>query len=271
MNHFSVFILPLCVVLTDDSPYVQSERSQSADLTSIDIRGNCSYVKGAPVTPGATTIDDDGRAIKLVAHGAEFGHHCGQDQGRFVFTPLTGDFDVIVQVHSVTNNHAKHFYDTAGTNAKAGIMAREGNGPGDRYVAIWAVSNDAPQHYHDAFHFDYRKLSGAWLGNQPDGCKDGAHRCSQACAFVYGYINPSHPDPLLFKRDYPDVWLRLIREGKKIFSMVSNDGKTWHSTSRPYHETDFSDQLFVGVALSGAAEGAFDARGEAEFRNVEGL
>ncbi|RPJ59295.1 MAG: hypothetical protein EHM23_14555 [Acidobacteria bacterium] len=237
-------------------------------LSSLDFRGDCSYVRGTPTSPGETKLRDDGKTVELVAHGTEFGHHCGEDQGRFAFTVLEGNFDVVVQIEHVTNHGAKQFYSDKRTLAKAGIMAREGNQPADRYVAIWAESNDG--HGADAFQFDLRKVAGAWLGNQAKDCRR-PHECEEACGFVYGYVNHERPQPEFFERQYPHVWLRLKREGKIFNAMISKDGETWHRTSTPSHQIEFPEKLFVGVALSAAAEGHFNARAEAVFKNIKGL
>jgi hypothetical protein len=136
-------------------------------------------------------------------------------------------------------------------------MAREGSGPADRYVAIWAVSNDDPEHYPDAFHFDVRHTREAWLGSKPKG------------AFEYGYVNRKHGD--LFTRDYPNVWVRLQRQGKRFSAFVSKDGKDWRQPSTPAFDLELPAILYVGLALSSAPESAFNARSTAIFRDLRGL
>lgn len=248
----------LTVALSVHSPGLNAEEPSLniPELTSVDHRGDCR--KGRPNSDGQTRILDDGRTLELIAHGSEYGHHCGEDQGRFAFVELIGEFDVAVQVVSVTNEGAKR-YDGLKTPAKTGIMAREGNDPGARYVAIWTVSNDDPAHYPDAVHFDLRKSPGAWLGSEPKG------------EFVYGYVNRRVPDPPLFERDFPNVWLRLQRKGNRFLAFISNDGKDWKPTSTPAHKIEFPESLSVGVALSSAPEGGFNAKSTARFRNLTGL
>ncbi len=227
---------------------------KTAALQSVDHRGDCR--KGVPAKDGETILLPQEKGLSLVAYGSECGHHCGQDQGRFAYVPLTGDFDVVVQVSAITNHGAQHFKQHP-TPAKAGLMLRDGNGPADRYVAIWAVSNDAPEHYSDAFHFDVRLARGAWLGSQPEG------------EFVYGYINRKHGD--LFVRNYPDVWVRLKRTGDRVAAFVSKDGQTWASPSTPVFDLPLPEEVYVGVALSSAPEGSFEARSTATFKNLSGL
>ena len=109
----------------------------------------------------------------------------------------------------------------------------------------------------DAFHFDARLAHGAWLGSQPKG------------EFVYGYINRKHGD--LFVRNYPDVWVRLKRTGDQVAAFVSKDGKIWASPSTPAFELPLPEVVYVGVALSSAPEGSFEARSTATFKNLSGL
>lgn len=237
-------------------------------LESVDHRGNCRG--GTPSVDGETKVTaapgkgaDKGKgaalAIDLTAYGSEYGHHCGEDQGRFAHVSHTGDFDVSAQVMAITNNGAQHFKKHA-TPAKAGIMARESNEPDARYVAIWAVSNDAGDLYPDSFHFDLRKSKKAWLGSKPKG------------DFVYGYANKRDlPKPGMFVREYPNVWVRLVRKDNRFSAFVSKDGKTWEPTSTPTHELDLAPTLVVGVGLSSAPEGKFDAKSTARFENVRGL
>jgi hypothetical protein len=238
-----------------DLPPLGPARGAAATLLSVDHRGLCR--RGRPVTPGETTVHSAERGLSLVAHGSEYGHHCGQDQGRFAYVAIEGDFDVAVQVAAISNGGARHFKGHA-TPAKGGLMAREGNGPADRYVAIWAVSNDDPEHYPDAYHFDARFAREAWLGSSPKG------------AFTYGYVNRRH-QAALFTRDYPHVWVRLARTGNRFSAYVGNDGKTWTPTSTPSFDVDLPRVLYVGVALSSAPESSFEARSAARFQNLSGL
>jgi hypothetical protein len=221
-------------------------------FTSVDHRGFCR--RGTPATDGSTKAGAP-REWHLVAHGSEYGHHCGEDQGRFAFMKVSGDFDVAVQVAAIENGEEMHFKGHR-TPAKAGLMAREGNAPGDRYVGIFAVSNGALDHYPDSFHFDVRHRPKAWLGSEPKG------------AFQYGYLNRKGS---FFDRRYPNVWVRLTRKGHTFAAFASRDGKTWVATSRPSFEVGLPRTLLVGLALQSAPEGRADARSSATFRNLRGL
>jgi len=228
-----------------------------ADLTpvlkAIDIQGDCRG--GVPELRGGTRQTDN--TIEITAYGTEFGHHCGQDQGHFAYVPIEGDFDVSVQIAELTNHGATRPKGQP-TPAKGGLMVRDGNDPAARYVAIWAVSNDDPAHYPDAYHFDARLDPAAWLGSKPEG------------RFLYGYINAKkHAD--LFVRNYPNVWVRLKREGTTFSSFISRDGKTWSPTSTPGFSLTLPHVLHVGLALSSSPEGKPNARSTAIFKNLQGL
>ena len=246
------------VLILDDAEAPLAELrpgpGKTAALQSVDHRGDCRH--GVPAKDGETILLPKEKGLSLVAYGSEYGHHCGQDQGRFAYVPLAGDFDVAVQVSAITNDGEQHFKKHA-TPAKAGLMLRDGNGPADRYVAIWAVSNDALEHYPDAFHFDARLVRGAWLGSKPKG------------EFVYGYVNRKHGE--LFVRNYPNVWVRLKRTGDRVAAFVSKDAQTWASPSTPAFELPLPEVVYVGVALSSAPEGSFEARSTATFKNLSGF
>ncbi len=222
-------------------------------FTAVDIRGECRG--GAPKYPGQTS-QREGR-VEMSAHGSEFGHHCGEDQGHFAFVEARGDFDVSVQVAALSNGGAQR-YDGRRTPAKGGIMAREGTDPGDRYVAIWAVSNDALDHYPDGYHFDARLDPGAWLGSKPEG------------RFAYGWLNRRRHGHLFF-RNYPEVWLRLKRAGNEFSSFISMDGKSWIETSIPSFEVAMPETVVLGLGLSSSPEGDRNALSHAVFQNAKGF
>lgn len=230
-----------------------SRAGESVLLQAVDIRGDCRG--GVPESRGETRQSEG--TIEMTAHGTEFGHHCGEDQGHFAYAEMKGDFDVSVQITALSNHGATRPKGQL-TPAKGGLMVRESNDPAARYVAIWAVSNDDPDHYPDAYHFDARLDPAAWLGSEPEG------------RFVYGYINrKKHGD--LFVRNFPNVWVRLKRDGKMFSAFISRDGKTWSPTSTPGFSIDLPPVLQVGVALSSSPEGKTNARSTATFTNLKGF
>jgi hypothetical protein len=63
----------------------------------------------------------------------------------------------------------------------------------------------------------------------------------------------------------------LKRTGDRVAAFVSQDGQTWASPSTPAFELPLPKVVFVGVALSSAPEGSFEARSTATFKNLSGL
>ncbi len=224
----------------------------SADLAetldSVDLRGDCDG--GRPDTPGETLTVEDLRSYDLTAYGSQMGHSCGEDQGRFVHLQVEGDFDVSVQIPFMDN-----FGLLQGEQAhpvKAGLMVREGLEPPARYIAIWAVQ-PSDDYFPDAFHFDFRSQQGAYLGVN---------------GFDYGFLNQGDE---IFQRQLPNIWVRLRREGPRVYGFASEDGQTWIAPSLAWFDHDFGPTLYVGIAASSAANGGYDARSVTRFRNLSGF
>ena len=88
--------------------------SLSAQFTSIDIG------KPAPKA-GITTVVRAGKDYDVKGYGTMFGFHIGSDRGRFVFTRMTGDFDISVQIDSLHPDNP--------SLSKAGLMVRKSLDP----------------------------------------------------------------------------------------------------------------------------------------------
>jgi hypothetical protein len=89
---------------------------------------------GAPKPTGATTVLTPGRDYDLLAGGADIWNT--SDQLRFAYRQLTGDFDVIVRLDSLTNTNDW---------AKAGLMARESLAANSRN--LFALATPGPNGY----------------------------------------------------------------------------------------------------------------------------
>ena len=217
---------------------------------SVDLKGQCR--QGTPEGAGETVVVEEGAAYDVTAYGSEIGHHCGQDQGRFVYTELAGDFDVRAQITEMNNFGALHFKQHS-TPVKSGLMVRQGLQPGDLYIAIHAASPD--EHYPDAFHFDMRREPGGWLGIEG--------------TFFYGYLNNGHA---IYQRQYPNIWVRLQRVGTTLRGFASQDGQTWVAPQgHAEYTVDWGSTLLVGLSSSSAPEGSFNAKSVTRFRQVSGF
>ncbi len=219
-------------------------------FTSVDFKGECRH--GVPELDGETHVVVEGAGYDVVAYGSEMGHHCGQDQGRFLYVELTGDFDVWVQVAAMNNFGALHFKGHT-TPVKSGLMVRQGLAPADPYIAIHAASPDP--NYPDAFHFDMRREVGGWLGLEG--------------TFSYGYLNSSQP---IFLRQLPNIWVRLQRIGNLFKAYASQDGQSWlPPQGHAEYTADWGSSLYVGLSSASAPEGEFNAKSATEFRNLAGF
>ncbi len=217
-------------------------------LTSLDLRGTCDG--GTPDVPGETLTVEDLQSYDLIAYGSQIGHACGEDQGRFVYLQVEGDFDVAVQIASMDNFGLAQ--DERAHPVKAGLMMREGLEPAARYIAIWAVQ-PSTGYFPDAFQFDFRSVQGGYLG---------------VAGFDYGYLNQTDA---IFDRQLPNIWVRLRREGPRVFAFASEDGQTWLAPSLASFDNDLGPSVYLGVAASSAEDGGYVARSATSFRNLSGF
>ena len=93
-------------------------------LVSVDI---------GDIKPGTTMLTNEGKGLKLMGYGTMFGMHVNSDQGRFAYTKMKGDFDVIVQVENVVSSTQAF--------AEGGIMVRKDLNPGGLMVANFVTGN----------------------------------------------------------------------------------------------------------------------------------
>ncbi len=225
-----------------------SPDSPTETLTSVDLRGNCDG--GSPDTPGATSTVEDLRSYDVTAYGSQIGHACGEDQGRFVYLQIEGDFDVAVQITSMDNFGLLQGQSSA-RPVKAGLMVREGLQPSARYLGIWAAQ--PTDNFPDAFQFDFRSLPGGHLG---------------VAGFDYAWLNMQDA---IFDRQLPNIWVRLRRERERVYAFASEDGQTWIAPSQPWFDNDFGPTVYVGIAASSAEDGGYAARSVTRFRNLSGF
>jgi len=170
-----------------------SQISQSDVLTSADINS----------TPaGSTTIVTPGKDYNVVAGGADIGGTTA-DGFRFLYEQATGDFDMKVQVNSLTQVIPNTF---------AGLMARESLTGGSRMVFSGASASDG-------YRFNYRTDTDAT-----------------------GTFNK------VGTVSYPNVWVRLVRQGDTFTGYSSTDGTNWTQTGQV--TLSLPTQVYVGIAVA---------------------
>lgn len=170
---------------------------------------------GIRTMKGTAIANED--EIKIVAGGNDiWGRH---DEFHFGYKKVKGDFDISVQVISLT---------PADKYTKAGLMAR-------------SDLSDSSQHaYYQVF---------------PDN--SARNKNNGGCEFQYrlvkgGDMKAVYPDPQTagtqFNISFPQTWIRLKRKGDVFESYFSNDNKVWKLYST--FSLVLPDELYVGLAVT---------------------
>lgn len=229
----------------------------AAGFTSIDHLGEwCEDIGVA--RPGSTVVVEAGKAYDISGYGSEYGFHCREDQGRFVYTEIAGDFDVHVQVAEIISaEEAVHKHGGHPVPAGAVLMARMDKTVGSPFVGMYVMdTND--EKYPDSHYLAIRKI------------QDGSLFEGHGSAFDYGYINP-RTNPEYFDRKFPNVWLRLRREGNEFSGWTSKNGTDWVATSQASFTMEMPHTILVGMAVSPAAEPEETVLSTVRFRNLSGF
>jgi regulation of enolase protein 1 (concanavalin A-like superfamily) len=185
-----------------------------------------------PVMPGfAQAIGTDGFYVHAGGHDI----WDAADGLHFVQQPVTGDFDVAVQVAGLLRPNEW---------AKAGLMVREDLDAGSRNFLIAATPTDG-----------MNLLTVQWR------LEKGLATASLADA-----LRP-RPSPI------PNAWLRLTRSGQVFTCYHGTNGTDWvnlyttNLTATPYPAT-----VYVGLATTSHNNGALvENTTDAYFRNLTGL
>ncbi len=141
------------------------------------------------------------------------------DEFRFGYVELKGDFDVSVQVLNLTK---PHLY------TKAGIMARTDLSDNSRHVYFQVFpDNSARNNNNGGAEFQYREEKG-------------------------GEMKAIYPNQETagskFDVNFPDTWIRLTREGDVFKSYMSSDSNNWHLYST--YQQKMPKKLLVGLAVT---------------------
>ncbi|MDB5299926.1 MAG: hypothetical protein JWO87_1589, partial [Phycisphaerales bacterium] len=172
----------------------QPLNSISGTLTSLDINS---------AVAGSTTVVTPGTAFTVTGAGGDIGG--SQADGlRFVSEQVSGNFDAVVQVSSLSQNVLP--------NSRAGLMVRESLDAGSRMVFSGATASNG-------YRFNYRSTV-----NQ------------------IGIFNT------VGTVAYPNVWVRLVRQGNQFTTFSSADGTHWSQTGSV--ELALANTLYLGMAVS---------------------
>lgn len=159
---------------------------------------------GFPGLPGSTTFAGG----KYTVTGGGNDIWGASDNFHYAYIKVTGDFDYIVKVESLTRN------STNGTDdgwSKAELMAREAVDDGfgglfpdgsDRHISNMTTRSDGQNEVGLQWRSDLRGSGSAWPND-------------------IGITTP------VYRPTYPNTWLRLERVGSKFWGYASTDGVTW--------------------------------------------
>jgi hypothetical protein len=236
--------LPALVLLCASFLLMPAERSSSAmpppktglTLTSIDM-GN------PPPKPGTTEVVNEGNGIRLQGFGTMFGMHLDSDQGRFAYAKIRGDFDVILQIDGVSSGSEAF--------AEGGLMVRRDLNPSGLMVANFVTNNNCRAET-DQYTFMFRVKERGNLEPYWDMAIDGFYgdRTKGNPGFGYsarGWSADNQPP-----RNFPYVWLRIIRQGNTYKGYKRSGVRTnWGEWEKLAEITvDLGEEPFVGIALS---------------------
>jgi len=204
---FLTCILSLSLFSCNTTPSSKEKKLTLKEFTHADI--------GAATRPGTTTGNQN--QVVVNASGADIWGT--NDEFRFSYMKLKGDFDFCTQIESLT---ATNLY------TKAGIMARQSLADDCQHVYFQVFpDNSARNNNNGGCEFQYRTEEG-------------------------GEMKAIYPGSAIEKDDYnvdfPNTYIRLVRKGTDFESYFSNDNKNWKLYSR--FTTTLPDELFVGLAVT---------------------
>lgn len=157
------------------------------------------------------------------------------DEFSIEYMVLKGDFDISVQVVSLT---ASHSY------TKAGIMARADLSDSSQHVYFQVFPDNRPRNNNNGgCEFQYRTKSGETMKAIYPNLKTAAD---------------------LYNVNYPDTWIRMKRHGDVFLSFFSTDNKNWRQFST--FTLEMPKELYVGLAVTSHQPGV---QTTARFKNLE--
>ncbi len=170
-------------------------------------------ILGSDTTHGETHYDPSTDTYTVIADGHDIWD--SQDDFRFVYVEMTGDFSVSVRVDDPKGLWPHSW-------SKAGIMVRQDLTPGSEDLYQVATRDNGV-----AFQWRDRANSPAsWTGSS----------------------EPPHP------LAYP-IWLRIVRQGDGFTGWYSDDGQSWEHPVQNVHTLAMSDPVLVGICLASHVSG----------------
>ncbi len=170
---------------------------------------------GAATKPGKASLKKD--EVEIIAGGADIWGK--NDEFYFVYKKMDGDFDISVQIKSLSK---PHLY------TKAGIMARVDLSDNSQHVYYQVFpDNIARNKNNGGCEFQYRLEKGSEM------------------KAIYPNIETAGNK---FDVNFPNTFIRLKRAGDVFESYFSNDNKKWENYST--YEQKLPAELLVGLAVT---------------------
>jgi hypothetical protein len=177
-------------------------------LTGIDV--------GSPRLRGKTIHSAQG--VEIVAGGEDIWGT--RDEFHFVYALVSGHVELSARIVSLT---------MADVYTKAGLMLRASLDAGAEHAFLLAFGdNRARNKNNGGLEFQYREtVNGPCTGIYPP--------------------QPLPPQPD-FPVSFPDVWLKLVRDGDTITGESSRDGEHWKTFC--VHQQRFPRAAYLGLAVT---------------------
>jgi len=170
---------------------------------------------GAATKHGKATFKND--EVEVVAGGADIWGK--NDEFNFGYKKLKGDFDISVQIKSLTKPHQY---------TKAGIMARVDLSDNSEHVYFQVFPDNSPRNKNNGgCEFQYRLEKGGEM------------------KAIYPNVESAGNK---FDVNFPNTWIRLKRIGDVFESYVSSDNKTWNLYAT--YTQKLPVELLVGLAVT---------------------
>lgn len=170
---------------------------------------------GATTKPGKVTIKKD--EVEVVAGGADIWGK--NDEFNFGYMKIEGDFDVSVQIKSLSKAHQY---------TKAGIMARVDLSDNSQHAYFQIFPDNSPR-------------------NKNNGGCEFQYRLEKGGEMKAIYPNPETAGNK-FDVNFPNTWIRLKRHGDIFESYISSDNKNWELYST--FDQKLPPGLLVGLAVT---------------------
>lgn len=174
---------------------------------------------GSPRLRGRTTHSTAG--VEIVAGGEDIWGR--RDEFHFAHALVSGSFELRVRVASLA---------MADVYTKAGVMLRASLEAGAEHALLLAFGDNQPRNNNNGgLEFQYREVA------------DGP------CTGVYP-PQPLPPEPD-FPVSFPDMWLKLVRDGDAITGSSCRDGKSWKTFC--VHRQRLPETAYLGLAVTSHA------------------